>query len=394
MLVYNPQIDRCFQPIIEEFFIRLVDQYNLNSDELDEKLNKFNRLVIKFDDSIDDLTGNFKSYLKFYRDTNTYLLNHSEIKLNKGFINYIISENREKIEQFINIAFHEQGHAVQSLLEESTWNDGLCQNKYTFNDKNEGKLLTQGKIINEFAEVINSYKLQFGNLDKEEYLGYIYIQDLCRAIISSLGISEEVLAELQMKGKGRTDYENYVRYNVGKDYKMPLIQLENALDDIYSFMIEDDKDSENGTKIKEKIALVFETIKYLTGEMLKSRFNNLKNKSDMKELALIYIDKVNRDESLLKTFNKFVTKFPKEFRIDLQQNLFEQLFDNNSIDMNKLEYEVDHIIQNETSKKVIKKQYNNNILIDKIIESIKKYDIEKNRNLKTTLNKENDDNVR
>ena len=43
MLNKNSQIDSVFTPIIEEFFVRLEEQYNFNEQELDKRINKYNK---------------------------------------------------------------------------------------------------------------------------------------------------------------------------------------------------------------------------------------------------------------------------------------------------------------------------------------------------------------
>ena len=44
MLNKNSQIDSVFTPIIEEFFVRLEEQYNFNEQELDKRINKYNKI--------------------------------------------------------------------------------------------------------------------------------------------------------------------------------------------------------------------------------------------------------------------------------------------------------------------------------------------------------------
>ena len=71
-VVDKNKLQSCFIPIIEEFFFRVADQLNWNDEELKNSM--------RFD--VDDLEG-------------------------------ILEFDKDKIENFINTAMHEQGHAIQ-----------------------------------------------------------------------------------------------------------------------------------------------------------------------------------------------------------------------------------------------------------------------------------------
>lgn len=385
MLNNNPQIDTVFKPIIEEFFVRLSEQFNFSEQELDERINKYNELKsmsfykgeeIKKGFIVNKYAGCF-TFSVNYSDTDRRIkISNKRINLDVDYLKYVLLGNKVEIEDFIESVFHEQGHFIQFISQDMYHNNGLNKT-YFIKAFDHISLRNQGKITNEFAEVINARILSKGNLNQKNYNGYQNVQSIARTIFSSLGISDKKLGELQMKGTGRQAYEEYIEQKVGKDYRESLLAMENALDTIYAINGEMlNTNLFTSRELKRNMAMQFETINTLSNEMIKRRIAALGETPNVADSAKIIIDKRIRDKNLSKALKQFKFELPIGFNINIESNIIESILAKN-IDENQLQKEIEKLQAQENAQKSIAIKYDNNELINKIMLIAQSYDISK-----------------
>lgn len=162
MMNRNSQIDSFFEPIIEEFFIRLVEKFNFNEQELDENLNKYGALdsmVWINTKGIEKGEVGFFDFTVHYDDSDKMIMiNNKQIKISVEYLKSILLGDKNEIENCINTAFHEQGHFIQLLIQDDSYYIGLL--KCTIKKEDDDFICYgQGCSINEFAEIINAYRL-------------------------------------------------------------------------------------------------------------------------------------------------------------------------------------------------------------------------------------------
>lgn len=215
-VVDKNKLQNCFIPIIEEFFFRASDQLDWNDEELNNAIKRYEKVVnIKFINMYE--RGHILKKYKKGRAFSNY-----EFKKQRIFVCFdvddlkdILEFDKQKIEEFINIAMHEQGHSIQYQKKENKVNCGFCEDRI-INKYGIKRVFSSDCIINEFAEIINAARLQNGNIKNNKYSGYETIQTAGKIILNSLGISELELADLQFKPNAREEYENLIANNLGR----------------------------------------------------------------------------------------------------------------------------------------------------------------------------------
>lgn len=387
MLNNNPQIDEVFKPIIEEFFVRLTEQFNFSENELDGKLNKYNELksmnFYKGEErkkgfliqQVIKNTGRFMYSWNYNDITKKIYIKDKRINFDVDYLKSILLGNKKVIEEFIDLTFHEQGHFIQLHNEDMSYNNGLEATSFKQGiDYISWK--DQGKIINEFAEIINAKRLSKGNLNEKKYSGYEDIQSIARVIFSSLGISDKQLGKLQMEGIGRQNYEKFIEQKVGKDYIEPLIAMEDALDSIDAIRTEMlSSNLFTNIELEKNMAIQFETINTISNEMIKRRIEILGENINIGEYAKIIIDKKIRDENLSKALKIFKLKLPIGFKINIEPDICENI--KQYTDKNKLQYEIEKLQKEHNEENSESIEYDNTELINKMIELAQNYDISK-----------------
>lgn len=380
ILKNNSQIGKIFEPIIEEFLVRLVEQFNFNEKELDEIINKYKDLksmeFYKGEETgrkqVCKDSGCFNFFCNYDDMIRRIKISDKRIYLDRDYLKYILLGKKDEIESFIETSFHEQGHFIKFISEGMCYNNGLNEVFFT-KGFDYISWMSQGNIINEFAQIINAKRLSKGNLNEKNYNGYQDIQCIARTLFSSLGISDEKLGELQIKGIKRQDYEKYIEQKIGKDYKKYLIAMEDALDSIYSINIEmSNTNLFKSRELRRNLAMQIETINSLSNEMIKRRMEKLGENPNVTDLAKIIIDKRIRDENLSKALKQFKSQLPIGFKIKIQPNMIGQYKDNK-----QLQQEIDEIQEQDDAKKSLAIEYDNNILISEITQLAQSYDISK-----------------
>ena len=360
----NPQIDKCFYPIIQEFFIRLVDQIDLERDKLDIYIDRYKKLKrMKF-----NKIGGYGYYRYKDIDGEERLDGRSEIIYSIDYLKYILLGNKEKIEEFINTAFHEQGHCIQSFRDnEGFFYSGLESAEVSIYAKKREK---QGIMINELAEIINSHRLTNGNLNEGIYHGYKNMQPLEKVFCSSLGITEEELGNLQMYG--RDVYESVIEKKIGKEHKEYITAFEKALDVIY-------------LATENNLLIQIENINNISNELLKIRLENLKDNFEIKQLASIIIDKEKRDTYFLTFVKKYITiyELPMIIKDDIKKDIInmtdmiENIIKEKRINVVQLQKEIYKLKKEEEKRNSKAKVYDNSELQELLISSMQNYDCSK-----------------
>ncbi len=293
-IVERNKLEKCFLPIIEEFFFRVASQCNW--EEAD-----FRVAICNFEKVKDISFVNFgKSWLGLIEKNGqtTYELDDDTqlIEFDVNLLKDILKFNYCKIQEFIDTAMHEQGHALQFKRDtEDLLYVGI--NIWRRDVENGMWIDERANIMNEFAETINANRLQYGKINRRRG-GYISIQNAGRIVLSSLGISELELANLQFKG--RQVYEDVIAKRLGfSSYKMYLDSFEQLLDSIWKFA--DDRG------LRENLVLQISGLQNLSKAILEERFDYImKNSNDkLGELAKLTIDSHNRDDSLMNLFYEF-----------------------------------------------------------------------------------------
>ncbi len=267
---------------------------------------------------------------------------------------------------------HELGHVIQSNMKygyiyksfNDTLNTGFA--KMIHDGENKSYINSNGRIANEYAEIINATRLQNGNIKEGKYKGYTCIQDAARVMINSLGISEMEYSDLQLKG--RKDYEDFVANKLGRLSKQYIDDFEEILDNIWNYNC-------NGeyTKILEQINLLQTISKDLFEERLTI---GLKSEDCLGNLAKIIVDKEQKDLALIDLFHEFKIN-PKELKLDTGINIYQRLQELGYKDgfLSRLEEVVleEREQRKEQNNKQNEKKYNNEELREKIYQSFLNY---------------------
>lgn len=386
MLNKNSQIDSVFTPIIEEFFVRLEEQYNFNEQELDERINKYNKLKsINFyeGEGVNNLfmfrkeVGQFEVFCRYDDIARRIKISDEKINIDIVFLKALLLRDKNKIENFINTSFHEQGHFIQFISDNMSATIGF--NRIEFKPRIDCiEYLECGIMVNEIAEVINAELLTKGNLKENVvYTGYGIMQPISKVVFYSLGMTDKKIAELQMKGNGREDYEKYIEKKIGDDYKIPLVSMENALDTIDATSCKMmNKNFIIGKKLKQNMLAQFKTINTVSNEMIKRRIEKLGENPNITELAQIAIDKEKRDKSMLDALKQFKFLLPIGFKIDIESNIIENIV-GKQVDINQLQNEIDKVQLKERTERESTINYDNCELINRMMQLVQNYDLSK-----------------
>ena len=325
VLKNNSEIETIFYPLIEEFFIRLPEKHSLSDTELEERINKLaNISFLKFSKCPKKQLGIHNFSVKFdYK----YLSVDRSVNFDIKQLYSLLLGNDKKIEEFINLVFHELTHLVQLNLDSSnSIITGLQQNSYTFS-RFDNEIINEkhtGIISNEYATIINSELLTKGNLNCRQYYMYEFIQSIARSIYASFGVSDLDLSWLQMKS--RNSYEHYIASQIGDDYNNDLIEMEQYLDDLYILIFNrfntyypDSSDEEFSIQLKDFI----EQINNKTNAIILKRISKLGNNPNLADLAKIIVDKETRDNYLLQFILTYNSELPLHYDINLNNNLLD-----------------------------------------------------------------------
>ena len=385
MLNKNFQIDSVFAPIIEEFFVRLEEQYNFNEQELDKRINKYNKLEsINFSEGevtkklfmIERKSGQFEYSWRYDDIARRIKIYNEKIDVDIDFLKALLLRDKNEIERFINISFHEHGHLIQFISDNMSSTSGF--NRTEFKPRIDYiEQLRSGTIVNEIAEIINAELLTKGNLERDVYSGYRRMQPISKVVFCSFGMTDKKLAELQMKGNGREDYEKYIEEKIGNDYKIPLVSMENALDTIYATSCKMmNKNFVTGKYLKQNMLVQFKPINTVSNEMIKRRIEKLGKNPNITELAQIAIDKEKRDESMLDALKQFKFQLPIGFKIDIESNIIENIV-GKQVDINQLQNEIDKVQLKERTERESTINYDNCELINRMMQLAQNYDLSK-----------------
>lgn len=303
-LIEKNRLEKCFLPIIEEFFFRTAEQCNWEEYDFKVAINKFEKVRnIKF--------ANFwqrkllflkqKSFCAVtqYCSSNNSISILFDIDQLKGILKF----DKSQIENFINDAMHELGHALQFKRKDNYLTKNINDLLYGgfkqsyINTETQDFINNQSIMINEFAEVTNADRLQNGNISENKKRGYDNIQNAGQIVLSSLGITALEFANLQFKG--REDYEKFVASRLGlASYKTYIDGFEEILDAIA-----------NNMKRKKFISQI-DSLQTLSRKIFEERFKNIiENSNDiLGDLAKLTIDKENKDNALRMVFDEFKIK--------------------------------------------------------------------------------------
>ena len=370
MFQNNEKIDKAFYPIIEEFFARLAEEFSLSEQELDKKIDQYGKIeAIKFEKLKEGEARNCSNLFHFNDQINEFEgITDLNVSFSISDLKNILLGNKNELDKFIETAFHEFGHSIQLNYKKEFAFSGLAKTYYSAEKQ---KSYTQGKMINEIAEVISSQRLMHGNLIDEVY-GYKAYRELGKAIITSLGISEKELSELQMKEMGREEYEKCIEQKLGKGYEPSLMAIESAFDTVHSIINTEKINDES----KQNIGIQLKNINFLCNDILKKRIINA-GKNNITELALISIDNKDKNRYISNVINKYENVLPEKFEIN--NDVIDLIKETSPLtDMEALNKEIDRI-ENERIINLLDdcNSYNNEYLANKIIESMRSIDISK-----------------
>lgn len=304
-LIEKNKLEKCFLPIIQEFFFRVADQCNWDEYDFKVAISKFEKVRnITF-------TNFWQTKLLFLKQKNisactNYCSSNNSISIlfDVDQLKSILKFDKHEIENFINDAMHEQGHAIQFKIRDSYLTKNINDLLFTgfktmeINTENQDFISEQSTMINEFAEVLNADRLQNGNIRENKKQGYTSIQNAGQIVLSSLGITALEFANLQFKG--RDDYKKFVASKLGlPSYEMYIDSFEEILDSIWNF-------SGNKKQRKNFISQI-DALQSLSKKLFEERFKNIiENSNDiLGDLAKLSIDKENKDNALMMMFDEF-----------------------------------------------------------------------------------------
>jgi len=387
-VVDKNKLQNCFIPIIEEFFFRASDQLDWNDEELNNAIKRYEKVVnIKFINMYE--RGHILKKYKKGRAFSNY-----EFKKQRIFVCFdvddlkdILEFDKQKIEEFINIAMHEQGHSIQYQKKENKVNCGFCEDRI-INKYGIKRVFSSDCIINEFAEIINAARLQNGNIKNNKYSGYETIQTAGKIILNSLGISELELADLQFKPNAREEYENLIANNLGRiSSEMYRDSFGKILDAIFIFSIDTIYDEEedififsNNEKQRQNLILQIDSLQTLSKDLFEKRFYDIIRNSDnaLKDLAKLSIEQGHAESELALLFDEFNIE-SSELKINESKDIHTMLsalgYDDKYLE-ELYDIECDELIKMQNQKDKQKK-YDNEELIERLYQSFFKYPIRK-----------------
>jgi len=373
-LVEKNRFEKSFIPIIEEFFFRVSDQCEWKEYELNNAIDRFERVCsIKFMNFWERKYLIFKTS-KYSNGCMTQDYSNGELCIffDVDDLKSILSFKKNQIQNFINNAMHELGHVIQTLAkQDNKWNTGFRIN--ILDTKTKKKLKSIDVMINELAEVINAERLQNGNLENNEYGGYFEIQNAGEIILSSLGITKLKLANLQFEANAREAYEKYISAKLGEEKSKKYRDgFGEILDAIYNFSTDE--------RQRDNLLLQIDALQILSNKVFEERFENVMNNSSniLEDLAKISIDESRKNIALMELFDQF-NIINTELQIidypDINTKVSEKGYDDEYLKkLSEVELEVRLKIQEQTEKEN-EKQYNNEELIEKLYQSFLKYPI-------------------
>ncbi len=373
-VVEKNRLEKAFLPIIEEFFFRAADQYNWNNYDLEVAIYRFEKVFnIKF--------KNFEKKLNEGDHTDIDGDNIS-IFLNMEFLIGILKFKKTKINDFIETFMHELGHVIQSKWtygyiyrkKEDSFRSGFFKAYIKSEENSKDIFYEKGRMVNEYAEIINAFRLKNGYISSNKYKYYKPIQSAGKIMLSSLGINEMKFSNLQLKGEEAD--EEFVKTILGKTMDRLTVSLyirgfEETLDHIGRICL----DKRNRRK---DLILLVEDLQSFSNRFFKYRLEgiNLKDKSCFTYLSNIIIDKIERDKALKEMFYEFnITndELKIDKGIDIYDKLLEQGQDKEFLsELKEKVIEEQLKIKEETSKQNEKK-YDNEELIEKIYQSFLRY---------------------
>ena len=357
----------CFAPIIEEFFFRLADQLEWNEEKLNNAVNRYKKVVsIRFVNMYKKLGLFKKRKIGAGETTYDFVKKGIYIFFDVDDLKSILKFDKEEIEKFINKAMHEQGHSIQFLEKKNKLNAGL-QEYIIINNK----IFTKDDIIDEFAEVVNATRLQYGDSERNGYFGYENMQNATKIVLSSLGISKVELANIQFEPDARAEYEklvaNKLRSIPSEAYRDGFGKI---LDSIYIFSKRENQ--------RKNIILQIDSLQTFSRVLFNDRFNDIRMNSDnmLTDLARLCIEQNNKENALKNLFCQFNIK-NSELQIKSNKNIYIKLlelgFDAKYLTkLYETECKERVKIQQQKGKQ---KHYDNEELIEKLYQSFLKYPI-------------------
>lgn len=318
MMTSNKQLDKAFQPLIEEFFIRLVKNFNFDETQLDTKIKRLSKTENIGFAKLEEYVQGINSQ-DFEMDFNNKIVSlHNSIYFSienlKDILNYNI--DYYLIEHF----FHELGHACQLKIENSSIKNGLQTTDLLNNE-------TTGIMTNEIAEVLNSRYLRYG-YNRDTTVSYSFMVDIVNSFYRSLGFSTKEIANLQWQENAREQFENTIKERVGEDYKGYIDATEKKLDAIYYITkklrtINDKKEKDN---LQKNLQTQIRGFNILTNCIIQKRAIN--SRGDLYSLLQIDLDKEYRNILLERTLKSTFEKNIQENSININEGYNRKILEN------------------------------------------------------------------
>lgn len=307
-LIEKNRLEKCFLPIIEEFFFRVADQCNWDEYDFKVAINKFEKVrnigfTNFWETTLLILKQKECAAATQYCSSNNSISIFFDIDQLKGILKF----DKSQIENFINDAMHELGHALQPKRKDHYLSKNINDllyfgfKIYEINPENQIYIDDRSTILNEFAEVINADRLQNGYISENKKRGYPDIQNAGQIVLSSLGITALEFANLQFKG--REDYEKFVANRLRlPSYKTYIDGFEEILDAIDTFS--------NSKNQRNNFISQIDSLQTLSKKIFEERFNNIiENSNDiLGDLAKLIIDKEDKNNALRMVFDEFKIK--------------------------------------------------------------------------------------
>lgn len=371
------KLEKNFYPIIEEFLFRVADQCDYTEYELNIAINRLERVS-----KIQFINLEQTKFLIFKVKSSVAAFVRPDCRTNKMSVYFDIDDlknilkfEKGSIEYIINVMMHELGHVIQSSKKQNTLNNKEKRNCGLSVDIIEAETQTYinsvDTIMNEFAEIINADRLQHGNLAREKYQGYDEIQNAGKIILSSLGITELEIANIQFKPYARADYEEFIANRLeGIESKIYVDSFGEIYDGMYKFL--------NNKKQRGNFILQIDALQSLSEKIFEERFENIRqnSKDTLKDFARLSMDQERKNNALSMLFDEFNIKSKELQRrdgIDIYAELSKQGYEDTYL---KKLYEVE-TQERITLQKQIDKQnakcYNNEELIERLYQSFKNY---------------------
>lgn len=372
------RLEETFQPILEEFFYRAADQYEWDDYDLNIAISKLEKVSkIRFE-NLWKKEGLFteKKECSAYVKTN-FMNNKMSIVFDVDELKGILKFDKNMIETFTNNVMHELGHVIQSKMQDG-YSYGRKEDKYytgfeekVVNSEDHKFIYAKGTIANEYAEILNASRLQYGYIPMYNLNGYEKIQNAGKIMLYCLGISDMEFSSLQTKR--RKPYEELISSRLGGvPSKIYIDSFEELLDSIYNFAYD--------KKQRKNLISQIDALQTLSKNIFDERFEDITQNSDnsLINLARLIIEKEGKDNALMMIFDEFDIK-PSELEMDEGIDIYEKLLEKGYGDdfiqkLYDVEIEERLKIQEQIDKQE-KKEYNNDELNEKIYQSFLRYSI-------------------